>query len=407
MPMPSPHSDEKKGDFVDRCMGEPMLKEEFPDAKQRRAVCEKQWGHKEDMSQAIPAYATLSEGAEVTFAPAKASSDGLTEFELVVYTGKTVRTFFGDMVVDVAGMKIGRQRKPVLLGHVAADVVGHSTKIEKTYDGRILLRGVASGTKEVSDRVVVPARNGFPWQSSMGFSIDHVRNLEKDSELELNGRKIHGPLLVVDRSSFKEASFLPLGADDDTSGVVFGDPATCGTVPLGYIMIACEPAAAPAKELCDMTKDEIIQQAPEAAEAIRGEGAERERGRVRAMREAFDDKPDFVAESIIAGLTIEQATVKYLVLLRAERDDLAKQLANAKKALGDESGAVGFAAPKDDKPVDEPPAKFDSYAAQAKWEWEHKKTADGVVFEQCSDEAIYTRFRVAQLSGRVKIKDAS
>ena len=43
MPMPKPNMGEKQDDFMDRCMGMDMMKEEFPNNKERVAVCVSMW----------------------------------------------------------------------------------------------------------------------------------------------------------------------------------------------------------------------------------------------------------------------------------------------------------------------------------------------------------------------------
>ena len=43
MPMPKPSKDESKEDFLKRCMGDDVMVKEFPDRKQRYAVCNTQW----------------------------------------------------------------------------------------------------------------------------------------------------------------------------------------------------------------------------------------------------------------------------------------------------------------------------------------------------------------------------
>lgn len=43
MPLPEPRDGESKDDFVERCMGDDTMQEEFEDPAQRRAVCERQW----------------------------------------------------------------------------------------------------------------------------------------------------------------------------------------------------------------------------------------------------------------------------------------------------------------------------------------------------------------------------
>jgi len=46
MPMPKPKAGESKPDFIKRVMGDPMMNDEYPDEKQRRAIAESQWNDK-------------------------------------------------------------------------------------------------------------------------------------------------------------------------------------------------------------------------------------------------------------------------------------------------------------------------------------------------------------------------
>jgi len=39
MPIPKPNTDEKEDDFMGRCMSDSTMMSEFPDRKQRAAVC--------------------------------------------------------------------------------------------------------------------------------------------------------------------------------------------------------------------------------------------------------------------------------------------------------------------------------------------------------------------------------
>ena len=43
MPLPSPRKNEKKTDFMSRCMGNDTANSDFPDSSQRAAVCNSQW----------------------------------------------------------------------------------------------------------------------------------------------------------------------------------------------------------------------------------------------------------------------------------------------------------------------------------------------------------------------------
>lgn len=50
MPIPKPKKDEKKQDFIDRCMSDETMLKEYPDEKQRAAICYQSWDEKEDKS---------------------------------------------------------------------------------------------------------------------------------------------------------------------------------------------------------------------------------------------------------------------------------------------------------------------------------------------------------------------
>jgi len=47
MPLPKPHKKEVKKDWLDRCMGEDVMNSEYPDNKQRYAICNSLWEDKE------------------------------------------------------------------------------------------------------------------------------------------------------------------------------------------------------------------------------------------------------------------------------------------------------------------------------------------------------------------------
>ena len=50
MPLPRPRSGESKDEFIDRCMGNATMVDDFDDPAQRRAVCETQWDEGEKQS---------------------------------------------------------------------------------------------------------------------------------------------------------------------------------------------------------------------------------------------------------------------------------------------------------------------------------------------------------------------
>ena len=49
MPLPAPHKDEEKVEFIRRCMGNSTMVQEYPKQDQRLAVCLSQWRRKENV----------------------------------------------------------------------------------------------------------------------------------------------------------------------------------------------------------------------------------------------------------------------------------------------------------------------------------------------------------------------
>ena len=45
-PIPIPKSDESKKEFMNRCLSNPTMNDEYPDNGQRYAVCQRQWTDK-------------------------------------------------------------------------------------------------------------------------------------------------------------------------------------------------------------------------------------------------------------------------------------------------------------------------------------------------------------------------
>lgn len=69
MPMPKPKGNENKDDFIERCMGDDVMNEDYPDEKQRFAVCNSLWEkERDDMTitaekrKAIPKHKTATSG---------------------------------------------------------------------------------------------------------------------------------------------------------------------------------------------------------------------------------------------------------------------------------------------------------------------------------------------------------
>ncbi|MCR4415295.1 MAG: hypothetical protein NUV77_23025 [Thermoguttaceae bacterium] len=169
----------------------------------------------------------LSEPGAITIeavADGEPSSDGkprLPRFSMVAYTGGPMRIagWRYPVIVDLAGLAIPSQSRPIRFGHDPESGVGHSDAI-RLEEGRLVATGVVSRDTAAAREIVVSARNGFPWQASIGSSVEEFEFVKQNQKVIVNGREFSGPLNVVRKATLGEISFVDLGADGNTSASV-------------------------------------------------------------------------------------------------------------------------------------------------------------------------------------------
>ena len=67
------------------------------------------------------------------------------KFSMTAYTGAAMKVGFGwPVVVDLSGMEVPSQARPILMAHDMGRIVGHSESVEVTAQ-RIKVSGVISG----------------------------------------------------------------------------------------------------------------------------------------------------------------------------------------------------------------------------------------------------------------------
>lgn len=162
-------------------------------------------------------------GGLAVIARQEAGGDGRPKartFEGNAYTGVPMKPegFPIPIVCDLDGFVVAGT-VPALRQHDHEQVVGH-TAVEVTAEGVMLKDGVFSGQDEHVRKVTEPADREFPWQLSIGANPLEVSEVRAGEEVEVNGRKLTGPLLRSRRTELREVSFVPVGADGSTSASI-------------------------------------------------------------------------------------------------------------------------------------------------------------------------------------------
>ncbi|TVQ33888.1 MAG: hypothetical protein EA376_01250 [Phycisphaeraceae bacterium] len=169
----------------------------------------------------IPTSLNLTAEAAIEVEAAAGEDGGaqrLPRFSAVAYTGGAMRLagWRFPVVVDLAGMAIPSPKRPIRFTHDPSAGVGHTDAI-RVEGGRLVASGVISRDTPVAREVVASSKNGFPWQASIGASVDEFEFVPEGRSAIVNGRSFEGPLNVVRRSTLGEISFVDLGADGQTS----------------------------------------------------------------------------------------------------------------------------------------------------------------------------------------------
>lgn len=234
MPLPERKQGETPDEFIARCMADPVMVDEFPDAGQRRAVCQKQ-----ARTQAGAVFQLFSDPGAISIEAAAnvgTGNDGslklprlLPRFRMIAYAGGPMRVFGWKfpVIVDLAGLTIPSQSRPIRFSHDATAGVGHTERIA-VENGRLVAEGLVSRDTAAAREIVASARNGFPWQASISAAVEHFEFVRAGQTVQVNGREFSGPVNVVRKATLGEISFVDLGADDHTSAQLAASAAVAG-----------------------------------------------------------------------------------------------------------------------------------------------------------------------------------
>ncbi len=273
-----------------------------------------------------------------------ASADGsasgvLPRFRMVAYTGGPMRIagWRYPVIIDLVGLAIPSQSRPIRFGHDPLSGVGHTDTI-RVEAGQLIATGIVSRDTPAAREVVVSSKNGFPWQASVGAGVDEFEFVKEGLKVTVNGTQYSGPVNVVRKSSLGEISFVDLGADGATSASVAAnatsgadEPEPSGDVdPIAETSLPSDighgtaSVTVPATEPLPIAEPES--QVPsshvpstnvnEAIEAMRqAHAAEIER--ISGIRSIFKGHfPQLEARAIREGWTLQKSELEYMRISR-------------------------------------------------------------------------------------------
>jgi phage major head subunit gpT-like protein len=165
----------------------------------------------------------LAAAVELEAAPAEGDAQALRRFTMTAYTGGAMPLagWRYPVVVDLAGLDAGRQRRPILLDHTRdVDFVMGQTDSVAVMNHQLVVAGQVMGDSPKARQVIALNDRGFAWQASIGARAEQVEFVPEGKTTQVNGREFAGPLNVARRASLGEISFVVLGADENTSAQI-------------------------------------------------------------------------------------------------------------------------------------------------------------------------------------------
>ena len=301
--------------------------------------------------------------------------------------------FWGTLAIDLSGINIGRQKRPVLCEHDNERKAGYTDKIYIADEG-VVAEGVFLNNDEAKE-VIQLLDDGYPWEASIHIPALSIEEVAAGSTAKVNGYALPGPATIFRKSELRELSFCTLGADQHTSAVA---------LTVGADVINVEVIGVLDMELDKLTVKILEKDRPDLVEQIEAKltksitaSAEKEKGeQLKAARQEGIDAERKRAVSI-AQEANKFGLPEQVSKLIAEGVDEIGALMRLKDARIEalQKGTPSSPGPSNDQ-------ESESLSVEDKHEKEWSKSAE-LRTEFLNDKDVYLSYCKAKDEGRAKI----
>jgi hypothetical protein len=140
--------------------------------------------------------------------------------KLLARTGQPIKHWYwGNVVHDLAGMKLHKDTLPIDYCHEADEVIGYLDKFDTT-SGDLVATGalVPFAAEDRAQEVAFKSKNKVPYEASINFNGGPLRleELEQGTSAAVNGQVVQGPALIIREWTLRGVAICPYGADMNT-----------------------------------------------------------------------------------------------------------------------------------------------------------------------------------------------
>ena len=271
----------------------------------------------------------FNDNAEVTFAGS--DNEKSNNFRIVGYTGAIMmgHWFWGNLALDLKGMKFAKKRTPVLAEHFRDIRIGFTTKQEIT--DKVTVEGPFLDNDD-AQKLRDDIKKGFPMEASLLVPPLEVEHVREGASVKVNGHTLKGPGTVFRKSTIKEVSMCTFGFDSNTKSSAYADvdnqKVQFNLIQENNIMEGTQTAI----EITDV--ESFAEQYPDLHEELFSngkaegfaEGQQAERDLFAGLKEACGDDHELLVQSYSEGKTAAEAMQLRVEKLEKEKTQLGEKV---------------------------------------------------------------------------------
>lgn len=149
------------------------------------------------------------------------SATGPKRFRGVAYSGGTIPQYgpYGDACIDLASLVLPSGKLFALVDHDPTQRAGQFSAFMEMSSQSLIVEGELFASTDAGREVSALMAEGAPWQMSVGIQAESESS-DKKRKVQCNGRELDVHT-IFRNAALREVSFVPVGADPQTSVQAF------------------------------------------------------------------------------------------------------------------------------------------------------------------------------------------
>jgi hypothetical protein len=250
-------------------------------------------------------------------------------FEILAYSGEIIpdHWFWGNLGIDLVGMKFAGRRFPVLDSHDMSLRLGYG---EGSIGDTITAKGQWCPNVHAQE-LRADAKAGFPLQASLNFDPKTVRYdiIREGDTAEVNGHMLTGPGTIFRQGVIREISMCVFGEVRNTRSTAFAES---NEEQVQVSQIRKDTAMSHVKDEPGLTAETLKAEHGDVYKAVfeagRTEGSQAEKNRFAALQGVCGEDRELLVTAFAEGRdeawALKEANGRLAMQLKAAREQLAK-----------------------------------------------------------------------------------